>query len=331
VPDAPNDDYRVVLGEECLDWRALTEPELHRTLTNLADLLQSLTDGRTVAVMDAAYETECRPDVMLADALYSSQGGLPRDERVRLQVLLSKCRQLEPDEGDSPHPVRLDGATSTVPSWGMAHALARSSAGRAMSCLVGHGTAGPAGALASESRSGWHVAERDSGAGHGRADLHLMRVQEDVIDFWRGVLTRDTPQAEFFATSERAFPQLLFAEGLRFHHFDGAYADVLPWIVRLFARLNDHFAEELSSCRGDSKRVQARFSAWDVDISPESPNTRKNASAWARRDVAHDGEVHRCDWHGKRRWDRDRVHFSRPIEHLGNRILIGIFTRHLDT
>lgn len=106
---------------------------------------------------------------------------------------------------------------------------------------------------------------------------------------------------------------------------------MLPWLVELLGHVNDHFAAELSNCNGVTSQVQARFSAWGVDISPESPSTRQHASAWAQRTVRYGGADRRCDWHGKRLWDRDRVHFSRPIADLGNRILIGIFTSHLDT
>lgn len=75
----------------------------------------------------------------------------------------------------------------------------------------------------------------------------------------------------------------------------------------------------------------AVFSARGLDISPESPQTRKNAGAWAQRLVTYNGREYRCEWHGKRLWDRDRVHFSLPIPEYGNRVLIGIFTEHLGT
>jgi hypothetical protein len=47
--------------------------------------------------------------------------------------------------------------------------------------------------------------------------------------------------------------------------------------------------------------------------------------------VEYGGGIYRCEWHGKRLWDRDRVHFSLPIAARDDRVLIGIFVGHLDT
>ncbi|MFI7869302.1 hypothetical protein [Streptomyces salinarius] len=57
----------------------------------------------------------------------------------------------------------------------------------------------------------------------------------------------------------------------------------------------------------------------------------KNAKAWEQRNVSHEGTTYRCEWHGKRRWDRDRVHFSLPIPEHDDRVLVGIFVGHLAT
>ncbi|MEU2915500.1 hypothetical protein ACFYM3_40345 [Streptomyces massasporeus] len=329
MPGAPDDDYRMVLGEEALDWRGLTDAELRRALDTLADLLEPLADGRKVALMTSAYDTECLPSISLVDALYSPDGGLPHSERRRLQVLLDKCRSVEPEDDDVPQPVRQDNGAWSEPSWGMAHALARAAGGRAMSCLVGS-IANPRRTTGLDWPSGWLTVERDADAGHDHVALHLLRVSEDEAGFWRGVLTRElVPEDHFFALSDRAFPRLLLADSLRFHHFDGSYADVLPWLVELLGLLSDHFADALLICGGDQKKVQARFSALGVDISPESPNTKKNAKAWEQRLVSYEGETYRCEWHGKRLWDRDRVHFSLPIKGHDDRILIGIFAEHL--
>ncbi|MFJ1545234.1 hypothetical protein [Streptomyces sp. NPDC088246] len=74
-----------------------------------------------------------------------------------------------------------------------------------------------------------------------------------------------------------------------------------------------------------------RFKALDLEISSESPNTKKNAKVWEQRNVGHEEATCRCEWHGERLWDRDRVHFSLPIPEHDDRILGGIFVGDLAT
>ncbi|WP_155056293.1 hypothetical protein [Streptomyces blattellae] len=321
-----DDDYRVVVGEECFDWRELTDSGLRDALDTLAELLQPLADGRKAAFMEPAYKTECRPSVTLEDALYSPDSVLPRDERVRLLKLLGKCRGVEPGEADLPQSVRVAQGPWREPSWGTAHALARAAAGRAMSCLLVPYATEP------DWPSGWLTVTRTTEEGHDEVKVHVLRRPEDAPGFWRGLLTHERVPAErFFIYTQDAFPQLLFADSLRLHHFKGGYADVLPWLVRLLGALNDHFPRTLADCGGDQKQVIRRFAALDLDISPESPNTKKNAKAWELRNVHYDGGTYRCEWHGKRLFDRDRVHFSLPIPAYEDRILVGIFVGHLAT
>ncbi|MGO4750877.1 hypothetical protein AB4212_20060, partial [Streptomyces sp. 2MCAF27] len=207
-----------------------------------------------------------------------------------------------------------------------AHALSRASAGRAMSCLLVPYAAEP------DWPSGWLTVTRATEAGHDEVKIHVLRLPDDTPGFWRGLLTHENVAAErFFTFAEDAFPRLLFADSLRLHHFKGTYTDVLPWLVKLLGALDDHFTRTLAECGGDQMQVIRRFSALGLDISPESPNTKKNAKAWEQRNVDFDDGTYRCEWHGKRLWDRDRVHFSLPIPAYDDRILIGIFVGHLAT
>jgi hypothetical protein len=49
-----------------------------------------------------------------------------------------------------------------------------------------------------------------------------------------------------------------------------------------------------------------------------------------QRDVNHEGQVIRCEWHSKLEPHRNRIHFAFD-DTLGGKILIGIFVDHLDT
>jgi hypothetical protein len=314
-----DDDYRVVIDEDGLDWRGRTDAQLRLAVEKLADLLEPLADGRQVALMSVAYDVECWEQVTLVNIAYTADHRVSRDDRVRLARLLDKCRVVDPTEDDIPEPIRLRG-DRLQPSWGLGHVLARAAAGRAMSCLMD-----PAATIA----SGWTTIERE--ADQSTVDLHLLSDPAQLTGFWRGVFEREpVPEGEFFGLASRAFPKLMFAGTLALHHFKGGYAETVPWLVHLLGTLDDHFADAVARHQGDQNKVMAEFKARGVDISPENARTRQNAKAWAQRLVEYEGEAYRCEWHGKRLWDRDRVHFSLPIAKYQNRVLIGIFAKHLD-
>ncbi|MHC5902621.1 hypothetical protein ACVNF4_01690 [Streptomyces sp. S6] len=318
-----DDDYRVVIGEECFDWRELTATARRDALDALGDVLQPLVDGRKVALMNTAYDAECLPSNTLADALFSPDGDLPHDERRLLQRLLDKCRSMDVTDADLTSQARVPDTPWCEPSWGTAHALSRATTGRAMSCLLPPSHGWP---------SGWHTVERTTDGAQDEVRLHVLRIPEDTLTFWRGVYDHErVPADRFFTLTADAFPDLIFTESLRLNQFKGTYAEVLPWLLKLLAALNDHFARTLAECGGDQKRVMDRFSALGLDISPENSNTKKNAKAWEQRNVVHQKATYRCEWHGKRLWDRDRVHFSLPIAERDGRVLVGIFTNHLGT
>jgi hypothetical protein len=319
VHGSADDDYRVVVDEESLDWRDRTDTDLCLLVDSFAELLEPLADGRQVALPSDAFGVECWESVTLVDLYQTADRRVSRDARVRLAKLLDKCRAIDPqDDNDIPQSVRLHG-TWREPSWGMAHALARAATGRAMSCLRVPVTDLP---------SGWTTVER---AADGVVlDIHVLSVATQLPGFWRGVLVRENAsESVFFELAERAFPGLMLANTLAFRQFKGSYDEVFPWVIGLLGALDDHFANALTRHHGDQNQVMAEFSSYGLTISPESPQTRKDTKAWAKRLVTYKGNEYRCEWHGKRLWDRDRVHFSLPIQKYQNRILIGIFTEHL--
>ncbi|MGH3693297.1 MAG: hypothetical protein ACRDRX_04730 [Pseudonocardiaceae bacterium] len=49
-----------------------------------------------------------------------------------------------------------------------------------------------------------------------------------------------------------------------------------------------------------------------------------------KRYVAYEGSRYCCEWHAKIERHRNRIHFTLPAAGPAGRILIGIFTEHLD-
>jgi hypothetical protein len=313
-----DDDYRVVLDEESLNWCGQTDTELRAAVDSFADLLEPLSDGRQVAVMTPAYSVECWEAVTLVEVSFTTDRRVSRDARLRLAKLIDKCRTIDPQDEDIPQQIRMHGSWRES-SWGIAHALTRVAIGRTMCCLTSPIALTP---------SGWTTVEW--GADSVELDIHFLSDPARLPEFLRGIFSREAvPEGSFFALAELAFPRLIFGHGLTFRRFRGSYAEVLPWLVSLLIALDDNFADSLARYRGNQNQVMTAFSTYGLDISPESPQTHNNPKAWAERLVTYDDADYRCEWHGKRLWNYDRVHFSLPIAKYDGRVLIGIFTDHL--
>jgi hypothetical protein len=100
----------------------------------------------------------------------------------------------------------------------------------------------------------------------------------------------------------------------------------------------DKEAKDLYNNNPVPDRFISEASAKGIDLSPESPNTRRNSSAMAQRKITINGKEVLCEWHTKLQATAGRVHyslnFSEPdeiSESVKGRVIIGIFTEHFDT
>ncbi|MET9311680.1 hypothetical protein ABZX12_07620 [Kribbella sp. NPDC003505] len=313
------DRYRVVIDEDSLNWCGRSGIELASEVDNLSDILQPLTVGKHVGLMDHAYEIECWESVHIYDLHGTHNLQVPRDTRLRLAKLIDKCRLLHPEDRDIPQQVEIGGLAAER-SFGFCHALALAAEGHAMSTLI---------ASSMHENRGWLTVRRELEPTD--LELHLLTSPNHIPDFWRGVLRREASNPEkFFELAPAAFPNLIFAEALNFGRFSASYTEVLPWLLITLEGINDHFADSLARHQGDRNKVIQDFAGRGLDVSPESPSTHKDTQAWNQRLVRYRKLDYRCEWHGKRLWNRDRVHFSLPIASYGGKILVGIFADHLD-
>ena len=117
-------------------------------------------------------------------------------------------------------------------------------------------------------------------------------------------------------------------------HFSQSFRELRAVVIAHLAALNDHYRTVYDEHGGENGAVRDTMRARaHIDISPESPNTHRNAAAMAERDVTFAGVKVRCEWHAKLAWDVDRIHFcyGHPGVAGGARLLVGIFARHLTT
>ncbi|MCI0384148.1 hypothetical protein [Streptomyces sp. CNQ085] len=316
--------YRIVVDESSFDFRGLTEERLTDLLDDFSDTLEELSEQHSVAVSPWWVEMECAEDRKLYDVLY--EGETPRagrDARLRTVRLMDRCPTWDTDLPGLPDRVEVAGVTYDL-AWSLCYAWWRTRRRQHVACLV----------FPVRDRHGWlPVSARDGTTDEPMTEevFHLVEAPA-LSEFWRSLFEReDVAEQDFFDRARQSFPELVFADSLSFRKFDGSYAEMRDWVVRLLGVVHDHFTEALALHSGQPHQVQAELGRFGLNLSPESPNTRSKPGIMKQRDVDHKGETYRCEWHGKKERYRNRVHFSLPEPRLGGRILIGIFVDHLDT
>ncbi|MFI0235197.1 hypothetical protein [Streptomyces sp. NPDC016845] len=293
-------------------------------LDDFSDALEKLSEQQAVAVSPLWMEVECADDRELYDVLYEGQAPRAgRDARLRMIRLMDRCPTWDTDVPGLPDRVEV-AAVGRDLAWSLCYAWWRARQRHHVACLIF-----PAG-----DRRGWlPVSAIDEATSRPATEevFHLAEAPE-LVEFWRCLFEReDVTEQDFFDRARQSFPHLVLADSLSFRKFDGSYPEMRDWVVRVLGVVHDHFADALALHSGQPHQVQAELGRFGLDLSPESPNTRSKPSIMKQRDIEHEGETYRCEWHGKRERHRNRVHFSLPDPRLGGRILIGIFVNHLDT
>ncbi|WP_435125133.1 hypothetical protein [Actinacidiphila sp. bgisy144] len=322
MPGAAGEPYRLVVDHGSLDFRGRSGAALTDLLDDFSDMLEDLQAEHEVAAWASWVEQECRDHEPLHAFLYQRDSGpesVSPDAKRRLSRLMDRCRLWDDDEAAAtPDGVSVAGTAHPWPS-AAGHALRRSLQGTTTACLL---------LPTKEAVSGWQPVTSDSGA----STVFFVTNSSGIPSFWRALFDReDIGEADFGMLAGRAFPALVLASSLSFSKFQGHYRDLLPWVVKALSVTNDHFAAALATGAGIPRQVQAALGGHGITLSPESPKTHANEAAMRERDVEHEGEVYRCEWHVKQHPTHNRVHFSLPDQRLGGRILIGIFTDHLPT
>jgi hypothetical protein len=319
VPGAAGGEgFRVVVDETGFDFRGLNGEELSDRIDAFNDALSEIQSRYAVGVGPWWDEVECDEDLELCQFLYEPAArDVSRDSRVRLGLLMQRCRTWDTDLDGLGDRVTVEGQ-DLESAWSISYALRQALGGKAAACLV----------FPTASRSGWLLV---SGAA-GMTEVFFLHDADDLTRFWQGLFQReDVPENEFFDHAREAFPHLAFANTLTFRKFDGTYRDLRDWVVHALSIVNDHFPSALVKHSGQQLDIQAELGSMGLELSRESQNTRRKPEIMKQRDVEHEGETFRCEWHAKQHPARNRLHFSIPEPRLGGRVLIGIFVDHLET
>ncbi len=154
-----------------------------------------------------------------------------------------------------------------------------------------------------------------------------------VTKFFRDLIietTKNPTEMEKFA--HLAFPWLDFAEGAfsGIRNMSKPYNELVEPLVHHLGALSDH-GKRIFGVEGTWIRVAAEFGSIGLEISDENGNTKNNSYARKERIAKFKGKEFICWWHTKLEPDRDRIHIFPDRIHNGEKLLVGIFCRHLTT
>jgi hypothetical protein len=307
---------RVVIDETSFDFREVSSEQLTTFLDTFNDAVTQLRlDGSPAHKPPYFENTLCDDDHELYEYLASEPGDkVSRDSKFRFYSLLQKC-----PEWDAAAPVcdrvSIDQGEPEE-AWSIAYSLTAAIQRHGVACLV----------LGVRERRGFLPVIADAGC----AELCFFASMDELPAFWRSLFSlENVAEQEFFVLARKAFPNLIFHEGLAFRRFQGTYLDLRESVVLQLAVLNDHFLTTYASHQGNPRTMKMAMAEHGCDgLSPESPKTRSNSTAMRLRDIEHAGRTYRCEWHMKIRPNVERIHFAFGGD-LEGHVLIGIFVDHL--
>lgn len=318
MPSAASGDFwpRVVIDEASFDFRTLSDTDVESALDQFNDALAALRkDGPAPAVYSDSCSVECRDGMELWQLLSTRGTAIDPDVSRRTLALFNRCEVWDDDA--PPDCTPMDLPHTSIPAFSVGYAFAMGLAGRAVGCLV----------FPTCQRRGLVPVNGEAGA----VEVVFFAAAPEVREVWRHAFAlEDVAEYEFFAVAAFAFPGLVFHPDLRFGKFDGSYAALRDRVVGILGALNDHFPRVLAEHKGIPYDVAAAMGKYGVDLSPESPNTHANEASMRQRYVTYDGTQYCCEWHVKIERQRNRIHFALPAAGPARRILIGIFTVHLN-
>lgn len=141
-----------------------------------------------------------------------------------------------------------------------------------------------------------------------------------------------------FGLREILWPNCYFHVGTeRFSKLSVAESQYCKAIFSYFDYLNDQVQNDFIQFDDTSAFIK-NASVLNIELSPESPNTRANSKAMREREISIDNITICCEWHLKLAYNKGRihVHFNIPEikelkEYIKGRVIIGIFAGHLTT
>ena len=306
---------RFVVDEGALSLGSVPQAEREDELVALIDQLDALRDwGEGVQLMEGWGAVECVEGNDVAEAMANCQV-LSRDQSFLLLSLLDRCVAWSwPATVDRESKVVVDGSHCKGEgiAWAREQAILRK---RTAVVTASH-------------RFAPGVRHVDKPSQDLPVEIYFSVSTENHPGFFRLLYEwEDVSESEFLQRTALAFPRLVFAAGISFGKFEGAYRTLRVKVVDHLGRINDCFPEVYAAENGMPREISSRLG---IEVSMEG-GTRGSQRLMRQRDVEYGGEVYRCEWHSKIEPHRNRIHFHVIDDRGEQRILIGIFHKHLPT
>lgn len=314
---------KLALDETALICDAIPADTVAIALESLADLLvEARKPSQDVVRFTDLYEFEVHGARTVAEMLFDPHFPvrLERDLRRRLQISFDRCVDWDPDEIGSDLDVTIGAASFFAPTIAFAHScrmLRRKP--ETVGCLGADQISGRAGLL--------HVVRAGVTAG-----VNFVACTTGLRDVARTALDLDgLTNTEYFQAASAAFPELEFVDGLaqQVRRLDGGFEANRMELTRHLAALNDHYAAAFDGHPPPNETIARMKALGNIDMSPESPQTRANRSAWNERRVEHRGTAIYCDWHLKMTPTVNRIHFHPARPGVSDRPVVGVIHAHL--
>jgi hypothetical protein len=166
-------------------------------------------------------------------------------------------------------------------------------------------------------------------------EVYLMGNSGQLVAYHRAVLSTSlAPDATFEKLAARAFPQILFAPGLRPSSLNVNFDTELVTFVRHLSYLADEYCTDAESVGWDQFKLQRVARTKGVTLSDESSNTKQSKKKIRTREVEISvlgkSKIFDCSLHTKIQAKRGRIHFCVERSENGHKMVVGIFHEHLE-
>ncbi|MGW4634527.1 hypothetical protein [Nocardia sp. NPDC004415] len=306
--------WRFVIDEAGFAFDTDDPVELEREFEAYLELLEyARSTPGTVKRSDVLFDIESSSGRTLVDLLGDAR--IDRDVRYELHGRLDKIAQYdnEPPEWE----FLVDAQVLPIaPSLGVCLELAR--AGILLACLT----------TTSAARRGRRLVRARTDAEADCEAVHFIADATDAPTFWRAIVDADPELLdELTDYAHLPFPNTVFAAGIwsQISRFDGAAIEIRRALIANLGGLDDHATRIWAAESEPIQRIKQMRITADVNCSPESPQTHRNAKAMRQRLVDFAGEQISCEWHAKLEPQRNRIHFAVR----GDQLLVGLFVDHL--
>ena len=318
---------RFILEES--SFQNLEHNQLNDLFENFLELLETLSahSYRPISVQPI-YELEVCQNLCIVDLLYGEPSHLDNDLKRALGIAFEKFKSLDLKQNDTLNLNSNCSCPSNTHSPGFSFAIRQALNGAIASCI---GLRRPF--FAPTGYNICHVSNSQK-----TVPIFLLANADKYGHYFRFLMEFEEPitKKNFMDYAQQAFQNLEFKPELskEITHFKQPFKAIRSVLIHHFSVLNDHFRTIYLKHHAEPFPIINEIASLNVDLSPESPNTRKGKDKMKARKINIWGKEVELSWHTKLKRNFDRIYFNpgvkNPIQtNSEEKVIIGIFHEHL--